>query len=54
MPDSVSVADAVTVKLFVLSAPALTYARWTSRWQTDLPSQVYEQLVPHANEFSHP
>lgn len=30
------------------------YARWTGHWNTDLPSQVYVQLIPHANEFTHP
>lgn len=30
------------------------WARWTGHWQTQLPTQVYMDLVPHANEFSHP
>jgi hypothetical protein len=30
------------------------YARWTGHWHTDLPEQVYFELVPHANEFTHP
>jgi polyferredoxin len=30
------------------------YARWTGHWHTDLPSQVYMELIPHANEFTHP
>ena len=30
------------------------YARWTGHWRTDLPSQVYFELIPHANEFGHP
>lgn len=30
------------------------YARWSGHWNTDLPSQVYFQLVPHANDFEHP
>ena len=30
------------------------YARWTGHWQTDLPSRTYLELIPHANEFTHP
>ena len=30
------------------------YARWAGYWHTDLPSQMYFELVPHANEFTHP
>ncbi len=30
------------------------YARLTNHWRTDLPSQVYFELIPHASEFSHP
>jgi polyferredoxin len=42
---------AVTAALFL----GLTgYARWTGYWRTDLPSQVYFELIPHANEFTHP
>jgi len=30
------------------------YARWTGHWHTDLPVRVYQELIPHANEFTHP
>ncbi|HEY2018358.1 MAG TPA: 4Fe-4S binding protein [Bryobacteraceae bacterium] len=30
------------------------YARWTGHWNTDLPSRLYFELIPHANEFTHP
>jgi polyferredoxin len=30
------------------------YARWIGHWNTDLPSQTYFELIPHANEFQHP
>jgi hypothetical protein len=30
------------------------YAQWRGYWQTELPNQVYFELVPHANEFTHP
>jgi hypothetical protein len=26
-----------------------TYARWTGYWNTDLPSRVYFELIPHAD-----
>ena len=30
------------------------YAKWSGHWQTDLPDRVYQELIPHANEFEHP
>jgi polyferredoxin len=30
------------------------YARWSGHWSTALPSRVYFELIPRANEFSHP
>jgi polyferredoxin len=30
------------------------YARWSGRWHTDVPDRVYFELVPRANELSHP
>jgi polyferredoxin len=30
------------------------FARWSGNWQTNLPSSVYFDLIPHANEFTHP
>jgi polyferredoxin len=30
------------------------YARLTGHWHTDLPSSTYFELIPHANEFTHP
>ena len=29
-------------------------AQWTGYWRTDLSSDVYFRLIPHANEFTHP
>jgi ferredoxin len=29
-------------------------AQWTGHWRTDLPSEIYFRLIPHANEFTHP
>ncbi len=30
------------------------YARWSGHWHTDLPSRIYFELIPRANEFTHP
>jgi polyferredoxin len=30
------------------------YARATGYWHTDMPSRLYFELIPHANEFTHP
>jgi polyferredoxin len=30
------------------------YARYTGNWHTDIPSRVYFDLIPQANEFTHP
>ena len=32
----------------------VAYARWSGHWLTDLPSNTYFDLVPRANEFTHP
>jgi polyferredoxin len=33
---------------------AYGYGRVSGHWDTELPSRVYSELVPHANEFTHP
>ena len=30
------------------------WAQWTGHWDTNLPARVYFDLVPRANEFTHP
>jgi polyferredoxin len=30
------------------------YARLTNHWDTNLPDRIYQELIPHANEFTHP
>jgi hypothetical protein len=30
------------------------YARLSGHWQTHLPGSVYRQLVPHAEQATHP
>lgn len=45
------VVAAGTIALFV---GVCGYARWAGYWQTDIPSRVYFELIPHANEFEHP
>ena len=50
-----------TVPAWALAAAAAVlfvgicgYARWAGYWRTDIPSRVYFELVPHAQEFTHP
>jgi polyferredoxin len=45
---------AIAVCLALLFLGATGYASWTGHWQTDLPSRLYFQLIPRANEFTHP
>jgi polyferredoxin len=45
-----AVAAGIAILFFGLGA----LARRTGHWDTNLPSQVYMQLVPHANEAKHP
>ena len=45
---------AIAAGVAVLFLGICGYAQWTGRWRTDLASQVYQELVPHANEFTHP
>src|SRR5579871_1827455 len=30
------------------------FAQATGHWKTDLPNRIYQELIPHANEFTHP
>jgi len=30
------------------------YARWSGHWGTDVPAKMYMELIPRANEFTHP
>ena len=45
-----SMAAGIATVLFGL----VGYAKLTHRWNTDLPKQVYLQLVPNAAEQQHP
>jgi polyferredoxin len=45
---------AVAFGALALFAGAYTYGQLSGHWSTDLPSRVYFELVPHANEFTHP
>ena len=44
----------VAVGIAALFLGICGYARSTGHWNTDLPSRVYFDLIPHANEFEHP
>jgi polyferredoxin len=45
---------AVAAGVTVLFLGICGYAQWTGYWHTNLPSSLYFELVPHANEFGHP
>jgi hypothetical protein len=45
-------AIAVTVAVIFLGTVVL--ARMSGHWNTNLPQSIYMELVPKANEFSHP
>jgi polyferredoxin len=45
---------AVAALLAYIFFGAVLWARATNHWQTNIPRSVYMQLVPHANELSHP
>ena len=45
---------AMAAAIAVLFFGVVGYARWSGHWQTNLPGQVYQDLIPRANEFSHP
>jgi hypothetical protein len=32
----------------------ILYAKATGHWQTNLPREMYLELVPHSNEAAHP
>ena len=45
---------AMTAILATIFFGFILYARATGHWHTNLPNAVYQELVPHANEASHP
>jgi polyferredoxin len=45
---------AISVAVAGLFLGVHAYARWSSHWITDVPSRVYFDLIPRANEFRHP
>jgi polyferredoxin len=45
---------AVAAGITVVFVGICGYARWLGYWDTNLPSRVYMELIPHANEFTHP
>jgi polyferredoxin len=45
---------AVAAGITVIFLGTVGYAKFTGRWNSDIPSQVYRYLIPHADEASHP
>jgi len=38
----------------LLFVGAVAMAQWRGHWKTNLPSEVYRELIPRAHEFTHP
>ena len=45
---------AVAAGALALFAGVYTYGRLSGHWGTELPARAYFELVPHADEFTHP
>ncbi len=45
---------AVAVGIAAIFLGIVGYAKFSGYWQTDVPQSVYQQIVPHANEATHP
>ena len=45
---------AYAAALAVIFLGFVGYAQWTGHWHSNIPSQVYSDLIPRAHEFSHP
>jgi polyferredoxin len=45
---------AVAAGIATIFLGTVTYAKATHRWNTEIPSQVYQYLVTHADEATHP
>jgi cell division protein FtsX len=45
---------AVTAVIAYIFFGVILLARATGHWQTNIPQQVYMNLVPNANEVTHP
>ena len=43
----------VVLILAILFFGLITFARTTHHWQTNLPRSIYQQLVPHADDYNH-
>jgi hypothetical protein len=44
----------VAATIAILFLGLVGYAKLSGHWNTNLPRQMYMQLVPSANEASHP
>lgn len=45
---------AIGAAVAVIFLGFVAYAQWTGHWHTNLPQSIYMNLVPRANEFTHP
>ena len=44
----------VAAVMAVLFFGVVGYAKWAGHWDTNIPSEVYLNLIPHAAELTHP
>ena len=54
LPSNRMPAWAMAMGVAALLFGVVGYAKTEGHWRTDVPHYVYQQLVPHANEASHP
>jgi len=47
-------AAAIAVAVATVFFGVYGYARWSGHWETQTSSETYFELIPHANEFTHP
>jgi len=45
---------AMAAGIAVLFLGVCGYAQWSGHWRTDLPARLYLNLIPRANQFTHP
>ncbi len=45
---------AMAAGIAILFLGVAGYAQWSGYWRTDLPSEIYFELIPRAGEFGHP
>jgi polyferredoxin len=47
-------AAAIAAGIALVFLGIVSYAQWSGHWRANVPSSVYYELIPKANEFGHP